>query len=148
MDIDNDGDLDIVMNHWNQSCAILRNDTQTEGSWIRLQLVGTTSNRDAVGTRLEFQIGTRLIYRQITAGPSYLSDHDPRLLVGIGEAEKIELLRVRWPDGQTQEFQELSARQTYRIIQGLRPETIAIPVFTDPHSPSTSENPQKSASPT
>lgn len=147
-DIDNDGDLDIVLNHWNQSCAILRNDTQTEGSWIRLQLVGTTSNRDAVGTRLEFQIGTRLIYRQITAGTSYLSDHDPRLLVGIGEAEKIELLRVRWPDGQTQEFQELNARQSYRIIQGLRPETIAIPVFTDPHSPSTSENPQKSASPT
>ena len=87
-DIDNDGDIDIVVNHKDGTPALLRNDTKSDNHWIRLELQGTRSNRDAIGTRVEIEVGGRTIYRQRKGGYSLESSNDPRLLIGVGPATR------------------------------------------------------------
>jgi hypothetical protein len=96
-DIDNDGDLDIAINHKDDQAVLLRNDTPTKNRWIRLKLIGTTSNRDSVGARIEVLVNGRTIVRQRKGGTSMLSSNDPRVLVGLGECDRIEKLIVQWP---------------------------------------------------
>jgi hypothetical protein len=98
-DLDDDGDLDLVISHKDGPPAILRNDTPTRNHWIRLVLTGTRSARDAVGARVEVEAGDRVIHRQRKSGHSLMSSHDPRILVGLGTAETVERVRVRWPSG-------------------------------------------------
>ena len=84
-DIDNDGDIDIVVNHKDAAPALLRNDTQSKNHWIRFVLQGTKSNRDAIGAKARGRspaIGR--IYRQRKGGYSMQATNDPRVLVGIG----------------------------------------------------------------
>src|SRR5262249_20430218 len=88
-DIDNDGDIDIVVNHKDGPPALLRNDTKSPNHWVRLELQGTRSNRDAVGARVEVEAGGRTIYRQRKGGVSLESANDPRVLVGVGTADEV-----------------------------------------------------------
>ena len=88
-DLDDDGDIDIVVNHMDGSPAILRNDTPADNRWIRLKLVGTRSNRDAIGARVEVEAGGRTITRQRKGGCSMQSTNDPRLLIGLGAVDEI-----------------------------------------------------------
>ena len=83
-DLDNDGDIDLVVNHKGRSAALLRNDTASPHHWIRLRLVGTRRNRDAVVPASRSIAGDRTIVRQRKGGASYGSAHDPRLLIGLG----------------------------------------------------------------
>jgi hypothetical protein len=83
-DLDDDGDIDLVISHKDGAPAILLNDTPRAGRWIRLRLVGTHSNRDAIGAQVLVDVGTRKIYRQRKGGSSLMSSHDPRLLIGLG----------------------------------------------------------------
>ena len=82
-DIDDDGDIDLVVNHKDSPPALLRNDTPTPHHWIRLCLEGVRSNRDAVGARVEVEAAGRTIIRQRKGGASLASAHDPRLLIGL-----------------------------------------------------------------
>jgi enediyne biosynthesis protein E4 len=116
-DIDNDGDIDIVVNHRGGPPAILRNDTQNANHWIRFELTGTRSNRDAIGTRVEVEVSGRTIYRQCKGGVSIQSANDPRLLIGIGEAKEVDRLTIRWPSGAITTREHLKAGQSYRIIE-------------------------------
>ncbi len=116
-DIDDDGDIDIVINHKGGPPALLRNDTQAGNHWIRLRLVGTKSNRDAVGARVEIEAGGRTIVRQRKGGASYASAHDPRLLVGLGTADVVSRLTVRWPSGLISRREALATNQTYDVIE-------------------------------
>ena len=116
-DIDNDGDIDIVVNHRGGPPAILRNDTPTANRWIRLELQGTRSNRDAIGTRVEVEVSGRTIYRQRKGGVSIESANDPRLLIGVGPAEQVDRLTVRWPSGAITTREHLKTGQTYRITE-------------------------------
>jgi len=117
-DIDNDGDIDIVVNHRGGPPAILRNDTPTPNRWIRLELQGTRSNRDAIGARVEVEVSGRTIYRQRKGGVSMESANDPRLLIGVGPAAEVDRLTVRWPSGAITTREHLKTGQTYRIIEG------------------------------
>ena len=87
-DIDNDGDIDIVVNHKDAAPAVLRNDTKSGNHWIRFVLQGTKSNRDAIGAKVEVTAGDRTIYRQRKGGYSMQATNDPRVLVGIGPATR------------------------------------------------------------
>ncbi len=108
-DIDNDGDLDIyVANHHGRG-QLLLNETQRDGRHsLRLLLTGGPSNRDAIGSRISIQAGGLTLVRQLTAGGSYLSQGDHRLLVGIGTA-RVAQVEVRWPSGAVQKFPDLPA---------------------------------------
>jgi enediyne biosynthesis protein E4 len=120
-DIDNDGDIDIVINHKDGQAAVLRNDTPTENHWIRLHLVGTKSNRDAIGTRIEAEVdtdtGPLTIYRQRKGGCSLESANDPRVLIGIGPAKEVGKLTLRWPSGIVMTLQHLAADKTYEVVE-------------------------------
>jgi hypothetical protein len=116
-DIDNDGDIDIVVNHMDDAPAILRNDTPTDNQWIRLVLVGTRSNRDAIGTRVEVEAGGRTITRQRKGGCSMQSTNDPRLLIGLGAVDAVDRLMIRWPAGTVSTLEHLAPNETYKVIE-------------------------------
>jgi hypothetical protein len=116
-DIDDDGDIDIVVNHKDGPPALLRNDTPPDNRWIRLALVGTRSNRDAIGARVSVLAGGRTIHRQRKGGGSLMSSHDPRLLIGLGAAKTMTGVTIRWPSGAISVLENLATNATYRIVE-------------------------------
>jgi hypothetical protein len=116
-DIDDDGDIDIVVNHKDGPPALLRNDSKNANRWIRLDLEGTRSNRDAVGTRVEVEIGGRTLYRQRKGGCSMESANDPRLTVGVGKADEVAKLTVRWPAGGVSVLTHLETNRAYKVVE-------------------------------
>jgi hypothetical protein len=116
-DIDNDGDIDIVVNHKDGPPALLRNDSKHENHWIRLELQGTRSNRDAVGSRVVVVADGLTIHRQRKGGCSMESANDPRLLIGVGKAREVEKLTISWPAGGTTTMQHLETGRSYRIVE-------------------------------
>ena len=116
-DLDDDGDIDIVVNHKDGAPALLRNDTQTDNHWIRLSLVGTVSNRDAVGARVEVELAGRTLVRQRKGGASLESSHDPRLLIGLGQEAEARKVTIRWPSGRVSVAEHLAADTSYRVVE-------------------------------
>lgn len=104
-DIDNDGDIDIVVNHKGGAPGLLRNDTPGENRWIRLKLQGTRANRDAIGARVEVVADGRTITRFLKGGCSMESSNDPRLLIGVGPVQKLETVIIHWPAAKGQEHE-------------------------------------------
>jgi len=118
-DYDDDGDIDIAINHKDGPAALLRNDTPAAGNrWLRLTLVGTKSNRDAVGAKVEVEVEGRTIYRQRKGGTSVFSANDPRLTIGLGPALEVKKLTVRWPSGAVTTREHLPTNQGLRIVEG------------------------------
>jgi hypothetical protein len=116
-DLDNDGDIDVVVSHKDGSPALLRNDTRTNNHWVRLELRGTRGNRDAVGARVELVAGGRAIHRQRKGGTSMMSANDPRLTVGVGATGSVDVLTVRWPSGAVSEFKGLEVDRAHSIVE-------------------------------
>jgi hypothetical protein len=150
-DLDDDGDLDIVVNHKDGAPAVLRNDTETPHHWIRLTLVGTLSNRDAIGARIEVQLAGRTLFRQRKGGTSLESAHDPRLLIGLGDQTKAHKVTVRWPSGRVSVAEHLAADTSYRVVE---PREAAPALATAPfeilasgRGPSATGTPEPRASP-
>ena len=118
-DLDDDGDLDIVVNHMDGPPAILRNETPTahDHAWIRLELVGTQSHHDAIGARVEVVAGGRTIVRQRKSGASLSSANDPRLLIGLGAVATVDRVTIRWPSGHVSQLNHPALRQTHRVAE-------------------------------
>jgi hypothetical protein len=116
-DLDDDGDIDIVVNHMDERPAILRNDTPGDNGWIRLKLTGTISNRDAIGTRVELEAGGRTITRQRKGGCSMQSTNDPRLLIGVGNATEVARMIIHWPSGSITTLEHLRLKKTYEVVE-------------------------------
>ena len=117
-DYDNDGHMDLAIGNNGEPAFLLHNETKTPHHWIRLQLQGTKSNRDAVGTKVTLQVGGRKLVRHRKGGGSYLSASDPRLLVGVGAATKVDQVEIRWPSGYVQLLGPLDADRGYLIVEG------------------------------
>ena len=120
-DLDDDGDIDIVVNHKDGAPALLRNDTPTHNHWIRLSLVGTVSNRDAIGARVEVELAGRTLFRQRKGGASLESAHDPRLLIGLGSELEARKVTVRWPSRRVSVAEHLAADRSYRVVEPREP---------------------------
>jgi enediyne biosynthesis protein E4 len=118
-DYDNDGHADLYLADSGGSAVLLHNESTTPNNWVRLELRGTKSNRDAVGAKVTFQIGDRKLVRHREGGGSYLSAHDPRILVGLGSAARVDHVDVRWPSGAVQRFGPLEANRGYRVTEGM-----------------------------
>ena len=97
--------------------ALLRNDTSSGNHWIRLELRGTRSNRDAVGTRVEVEVSGRKIFRQRKGGYSLESSNDPRLTIGVGRASSVDRVTLRWPSGATSTLEHLPVDRVYRVVE-------------------------------
>lgn len=120
-DFDNDGSPDILLMTNGGAPALLHNENRTGNGWIRLILVGTVSNRDAIGARVRVTVGTQVQTQEVHSGSSYLSASDRRLLFGLGKAQQADRIEVRWPSGRVQVFGPIARMrpgESRTIIEG------------------------------
>ena len=116
-DIDNDGDLDLVVSHLNEPVVLLANESPNQNQWLQARLIGVTSHRDAVGARLTLTTSQGVQTRQVKGGGSYLSASDRRVFFGVPRGARIEKLSIRWPSGAAQEISDLAADRFITIIE-------------------------------
>jgi enediyne biosynthesis protein E4 len=95
----------------NQPPTVLRNKT-ARGNWIRIQLEGTKSNRSAIGSRMTVDAGGRRQMAEVSSGGSYYSQNEFALYFGLGAATKIDAITLRWPNGHSQVFRDVTANRT------------------------------------
>ncbi len=122
-DMDNDGDTDVLINHQEGCPSLLRNDTVAAGHWLRLELVGTQSNRSALNAKIVVRCGNNKRVFEVFGGGSFAASSDLRPLIGLGDNRIVDELVVRWPSGQVQRWESLPGDAAYRITElgDLRP---------------------------
>ena len=113
-DLDNDGDIDVVILNSRREPTILRNDSQ-KGHWVGVKLVGTNANRDGVGARVTVRAGELSLIDEVRSGRGYQSDYGRRLHFGLGKRERVDRVEVRWPSGQTNVVEQPSIGRVVTI---------------------------------
>ncbi|MCX8109540.1 MAG: CRTAC1 family protein [Verrucomicrobiae bacterium] len=117
LDFDNDGRMDVLVTAISDRVFLLRNRCPSQNHWIKLRLIGTRSNKNAYGTRIEVRAGD-WTWRTEAACPSgFLMQSDPRVHIGLGPRTKIDKLVLWWPSGTTQTFQNISVDQILTIYE-------------------------------
>jgi len=116
-DFDNDGRLDILISHIDGPPSLLHNETEG-GAWITLICEDRHGGTNPIGTEVTIRAGGKAQWRDIAAGDSYMSTHDPRPHFGLGPAETVDLIDVKWPDGTHSIRKDVKARQFLRVRQG------------------------------
>jgi len=117
-DFDNDGDLDVLISNNGEAPLLLRNEGGNRNNWLGLQLVSTKSNPGAVGAIITWQAGGVKRSRLKTAGGSYLASHDPREILGVGSATKIDLVEIRWPSGKIDQITNPPSNVYVKAVEG------------------------------
>jgi len=117
-DYDNDGDADVLVSNNGDAPLLLRNEGGNKNNWLGLQLVATKSNPAAVGAVISWQGGGVRRSRLKTAGGSYLASHDPREVLGLGAASKVESVEIRWPSGVVDKLSNLTAGIYLKVVEG------------------------------
>jgi enediyne biosynthesis protein E4 len=123
-DFDNDGDIDVVVNCVNDYPQLLRCDSKLGNNWIKIRTIGTKSNRSGIGARIACVTqspGEPKPHRQIDevrSGGGYFSQNDLRVHFGLGKAEKVDLLEIRWPSGQVDTVKDVKANQVVYVKEG------------------------------
>ena len=106
-DIDNDGDLDVILTQIAGTPLLLRNDQNLKHHWLRLKLIGTKSNRDAIGAWVKVRVGNQTLSRQVMPTKSYLSQSELPVTFGLGFTERLDEVSVAWPGGNVQKVSGL-----------------------------------------
>jgi hypothetical protein len=114
-DYDNDGDIDGYIVNLNDYGAFLRNNKGNQNNWLTLKLVGTTSNRDGIGSTVKITSGGKVQTAQKKSTTGYLSQNDPRMHFGISKNEIVEKVEIRWPSGKIQLLENIKANQILTV---------------------------------
>jgi hypothetical protein len=119
-DFNNDGGIDVLVVNNNEAPLLLRNNVGRLNNWLGVRLVGRKCNRDAVGARVSYQAGDLKRSRFKVGGGSFLSAHDPRMVLGIGKRAKIDFMEVKWPQpsGATERFTDLPLNRYITVVEG------------------------------
>jgi enediyne biosynthesis protein E4 len=117
-DFDRDGDVDVLMTTNNGPAYLFRNDQAAGNHSVRFRLIGTRSNRDAIGARVRIFVTGMVQSRMVRTGSSYLSQSELPVTFGLGKQDKIERVVVDWPSGRTEDFKQLTAGRAYEITEG------------------------------
>lgn len=119
-DFNNDGGVDVLVSVNDGAPVLLKNNLGKKNHWLGVKLVGTKCNRDAVGARVTWQAGDLKRSRMKVGGGSFLSAHDPRMVLGIGGRKKIDYVEVKWPEpsGKVERFEKLPVDQYVEIVEG------------------------------
>ena len=119
-DIDNDGDLDVLISTNGGPAALLRQAGRPGNHWLRLRLEGhgDSSNRSAIGASVRVRAGQRVQSQMVHSGSSYLSQSDLRLNFGLGKASHADDVEVRWPDGSVESFGSIAGDREAHLVEG------------------------------
>ena len=133
-DYDEDGRLDLALRNFKMPAVVLHNTGgaassvgQPAANWVRFDLEGTHSNRDAVGAVVRIRAGEHAQMRFVTAGSGYLSGHSKRLHFGLGHAERIDSVEIEWPSGDRTQLEDLDANRAYHLVEGPTGHALAAP---------------------
>jgi hypothetical protein len=119
-DFDNDGGIDVLVAVNDAAPVFLHNAVGSQNHWLGINLVGTRSNADAIGARITYQSGNLRQQRMKVGGGSFLSAHDPRIVLGIGKRPKLDWLEIQWPQpsGKIERITELPIDRYITIVEG------------------------------
>src|SRR5271165_479252 len=119
-DFNNDGAVDVLVSVNDGAPVLLRNNVGAHNHWLGIKLEGRKANRDAVGARVTYQAGDLRRHRMKVGGGSFLSSHDPRLVLGIGSRTKMDWVEVKWPgpSGLVERFSELPIDRYVTLVEG------------------------------
>ena len=123
-DYDNDGDTDVLVMNMNEPPSLLRNEHNRQAvrevnNWLTIKLVGTKSNRSAIGARVLARVGSHMQAQEVASQSSYYSSNDPRLHFGLGAARMADQIEVRWPNGRTETLKDVQANRFITIKEGV-----------------------------
>ena len=116
-DLDNDGDLDMLIVNNGQTADLLENGGGNWNNALMVRLVGTASNRDGIGARLTLSLGEQTLIREVKAGSSYLGQNDLRVHFGLGQAAEADRLEIRWPSGVTDVLENVEANHIVVVVE-------------------------------
>ena len=118
-DVDNDGDMDVLLTNNNGPVRLLLNRVGSRNPWVGLRLVGSAGRRDMLGARAAvYRAGRRVLWRRARTDGSYVSANDPRVLFGLGGAAPIERVRVVWPGGGAEEWSGVAVNRWTTLVEG------------------------------
>jgi enediyne biosynthesis protein E4 len=117
-DVDNDGDVDVVVNNVHDTPDLFLTETDGRNHWLTVALEGTRSNRSAIGARVRASAGGVVQTQEVRGGGSYASQNDLRVHFGLAEAANVERLEVRWPSGLEEEWRDLAADRIIALTEG------------------------------
>ncbi len=119
-DFSNDGRLDVVISNNGAAPEILKNVAGEGNHWLGLTLQGAACNRDAIGAKITWSFGGQTRTRLKTSGGSYLSSHDPREVLGVGAASKIDWVEIAWPQpsGRVERLTNVPLDRYVRVVEG------------------------------
>jgi hypothetical protein len=117
-DYDNDGDVDVVINNVHDTPDLFRVESDPGRHWITVKLVGTRSNRSAIGSRLRCSAGGAVQVQEVRGGGSYISQNDLRAHFGLAAATRVDRLEVRWPNGLEEEWLDLDVDRVHTLKEG------------------------------
>jgi hypothetical protein len=117
-DYDNDGRVDVVISNVNDGVVLLHNESPPDNNWLTMKLVGHRSNRDGIGARITAQLGATKLMHEIHGGGSYLSQSDLRAHFGLGKAEVVPSVEIRWPSGTIDRLDRVRANQILVVEEG------------------------------
>ncbi len=125
-DIDNDGDLDLVVSHMNHPVSLLSNVSQTKHHWLSLKLIGREGPRTSIGAIVKVTTSLGVRTKQVKGGSSFGSTVDPRLVFGLGTNPSATSLEISWPSGKKQSITSLAADGEWVVVEGLPPIRVAM----------------------
>ena len=117
-DLDNDGDIDVVIVNIDDTPTILRNDGGNDLNWLQVRLLGDGDNRQAVGARVLAHMQGKIQLREVRSGTGYISQDDMRLHFGLAQNDRVDSLVIRWPGGQRESLVNIPANQFISIAPG------------------------------
>ncbi|MBC8472582.1 MAG: CRTAC1 family protein [Planctomycetes bacterium] len=120
-DYDNDGDLDLLVSNLNSSLKLLRNDGGNRNNWLVVEAKLSNGKTDAIGSRVTITTGEVKQIHDVIPVTGYLSQADPRSHFGLGSAEKIDQVEVRWPNGKVTKLTDVKVNQFLKVVQEIAP---------------------------
>ena len=127
-DMDDDGDVDIVLLNTGAGPTLLRNDTPKQGNWLQICLKGTQTNRDGVGAHVRVYVGDMLLLDEVHSGRGYQSHYGNRLYFGLGQHSKVDRIEVSWVGSGTDTYRDVSVNQNILLEEGRCQPTVLLRV--------------------
>ena len=140
-DINNDGDVDIVVLNVGEPPSLLLNHSDSQNHRVLFKLVGTKSNKAAIGARVTVRAGTLVQFDEVRGGASYLSQNDLRLHFGLAANDKMSDVSIRWPNGETEVLRDVPADFIYTVVEGSGiQQKVALPALPQDRTTASSKN--------